>query len=159
MKKEFRFVDKNFKFLPNDHAKEDRFAILIEETSIQSCREDGKYNHKRVRVYLSAIPFAKDMSLAFAYAYVGKFARKNSNCLFARLISIEEIEAINEWGRFYDFKIERAKTSSQLVDWHGRVDGNFCWEGEKKFDDETNTSNVYLCFMLDADAEQELVFY
>ena len=155
----FRFVDKNFRFLSFDHAKEDRFAIWVGETCIYSEDADKMSDHKRANIYLSATPFAKDMSLVSAYSYAAKFQRKNANCLVSRLISIDEIEVINEWGRFYDFKIERTKTSSQLVDWHGRIDGNFCWEGEKKFDDETNTSNVYLCFMLDADAKQELEFY
>ena len=157
---EFTFVDKCFKFLSEGkEEKERRFAILIGDQDIEVWSPGANgYVWKRVNVYISAIPIAKARTMEEAGEYIARLSSENRNCLVARLVSVDEIEAINEWGRFCGFKIESAKTSTDVVDMHGRRDYFLRWDGKAVPDNEAEVSNVYLCFMLDADVKQELRF-
>lgn len=147
------FVDRFFKPLPKDHKKSDRFAIFCGETTLF----DSSNNKVKVFQYVTATPIFTNVTQSLANIQRFKLKNDNPNCVNAELITISDIEALNEWGKDFDFKITNTRTSSVLDDWHGRIDGYFYWTNWKFVDGGETRMGAYLKFYLKADEPLKLV--
>lgn len=151
-----KFLDEEFLHLADADVKSKRFVAWLKADRFHDCSK-GIFAVEEVNVYMSAVPFAKNLTLEEAYVYVAEFREKNPNCLWARLVAADEIAEFNSCSEQFDFKIERAKTSSVYTDWHGRIDARYCWDNGVKCDDGIERSDVYLHFVLKATAPQKVV--
>ena len=149
--KNFGIIDRS----KTDEVREQCFAALLYRDWFHNYSK-GADHAEKANIYMSAVPFAKDLTLSEAYKYVEAFRQKNPNCFWARLVAADEIEQFNAYVKPFGLEIKQAKTSSVATDEQGKVVHHYCWDNGLKPDVASERSDVYLQFVLKADAPQKV---
>ena len=154
---EMIFVDKELRPLPFDRKVEERFAIFVRETNTHTCDfKKGANGWETVRNYISAVPFASGLTLEEASAFVESFKKKNPDCLDVRMVYVDEIISLNEWGRYCNFGILSSFVASEEQEASCNVSNRFYWDRNAKQLLGGERSSVYMFFTLRADTKQKI---
>ena len=154
MDMKFKFVDVQFEEISSFASREQRYAV---DLGIRTILAEDWLPVDNLHYFVSAVPWVKGVNKKGACAFLHELQKLNPEVVFD-LLSLKQIECLNDWGSGRDFKIRNCWTCSAYEDWHGRTDG-YCSlkDGRSVIDWGENETDVYFVFGFDPGWETQII--